>query len=78
MSKSSPWSGIGFQYTTFWKLVLHSWNESVSPFTARKGWPVPWPAGSVSAYNAQKKKRGQTSFANVQTRIRRGRAGMEA
>lgn len=33
-------------------------KESVSPFTARNGWPVPWPAGSMSAYPGSEASRG--------------------
>ena len=39
----------GLKTTLFCEPDMQSANESVSPLRARKGWPVPWPAGSVSA-----------------------------
>ena len=35
---------------------MQSENESVSLFTARKGWPVPWPEGLVSACCAEREE----------------------
>ena len=44
-------------YTTlFCKPRMQSENESVSLFTARKGCPVPWPEGSVSACRAEREE----------------------
>ena len=62
----------GLKTTLFCEPAMQSANESVSPWTARNGWPVPCPAGSVSACAQDRASGGESRRARGCGR-RRGR-----
>ena len=55
----------GLKTTLFCEPDMQSANESVSPLRARKGWPVPWPAGSVSACGSGARRQGREEGASA-------------
>ena len=55
----------GLKTTLFCEPDMQSANESVSPLRARKGWPVPWPAGSVSACGSSARREGREEGASA-------------